>query len=365
MACYHPLKAFPIGFHPSGKTKYMICEYSVDHVELLSGQWISCSSPERGSYSDRVVRDFTEIPCGHCIGCRLEYSRQWANRCLLEMQYHEQSWFVTLTYDDQHVPRRYYGAPDTGVAFPSLTVCRRDVQLFLKRLRKAIEPQTIRFFGCAEYGPVTKRPHYHLILFGLKLPDDDLTFSAKSKSGHPIYKSKLLERVWSFPPRGDLGEESYSHQVDQESSLAGFVTVQPVTWECCAYTARYITKKLTGPAAEFYETFNIDSPFSMMSRKPGIARQYYDDHPDLYEHEYINVSTPTGGKKFRPPRYYDKLFDIEYPERSAELRATRQKMAEFQKAAKMERTDLSYLDYLSVEEQALNSRIKSLKREAN
>lgn len=150
-----------------------------------------------------------------------------------------------------------------------------------------------------------------------------------------------------------------------EPTLAGFVTVQPVTWECCAYTARYITKKLNGPQGEFYTQFNIDPPFTLCSRKPGIGRQYYDDHPDLYDHDFIHVSTSTGGKKFRPPRYYHKLFDVDYPEKSAELRETRKRMAEYQKQLKMEKTDLSYLEYLAVEESSLNDRIKSLKREAN
>lgn len=65
-----------------------------------------------------------------------------------------------------------------------------------------------------------------------------------------------------------------------------------------------------------------------MSRKPGIARQWYDDHPDCYDYEYINISTDKGGKKFRPPKYFDKLYDVDEPEKSAELKAIRKKMAE-------------------------------------
>lgn len=339
MACYHPLKAWHTGSYNLDTGKEILSVTGYDH-----------QGPP-GNLG------FVEIPCGRCIGCRLEYSRQWANRCLLELGYHEQSWFVTLTYDDVHVPRRYYGAPDTGVALPSLSLCKRDIQLFFKRLRKGFPDCHIRYFGCGEYGPTTVRPHYHLIVFGLEL--DDLVFEKNSATGHPIYKSKRLERAWSFPPRerGDL----YS----PEPTLAGFVTVQPVTWECCAYTARYITKKLNGPQGEFYTQFNIDPPFTLCSRKPGIGRQYYDDHPDLYDHDFIHVSTSTGGKKFRPPRYYHKLFDVDYPEKSAELRETRKRMAEYQKQLKMEKTDLSYLEYLAVEESSLNDRIKSLKREAN
>ena len=89
MACYHPLKAFPIGFTQAGKTRYKITPYGVDHVEQYNGTWYCMSDSFRGQYADRCVRDFIEIPCGKCIGCRLEYSRQWANRCMLELGYHD------------------------------------------------------------------------------------------------------------------------------------------------------------------------------------------------------------------------------------------------------------------------------------
>lgn len=121
-------------------------------------------------------------------------------------------------------------------------------------------------------------------------------------------------------------------------------------------------KKLNGDAAEFYQTFNIEPPFTLMSRKPGIARQWYDDHPDCFDYEYINIKTDKGGKKFRPPNYYNRLFDLDEPDVSKELKETRRRMAEAAKAAKLAKTDLSYLELLAVEERALKERIKSLER---
>lgn len=349
LACYHPLKAWHTGsFNPdTGKEILRITGYDVTY-----------SPVEYTGLGYGPAQGYIEIPCGRCIGCRLEYSRQWANRCMLELGYHGSSYFLTITYDDLHVPRRYYADPDTGVAHPSLSLDKRDVQLFFKRLRKSFGECHIRYFGCGEYGPTTHRPHYHLIVFGLVL--DDLEYYKRSQSGHAIYTSAKLDRAWWFPPRDDRGE-SYS-----SPSFAGRITVQEVTWECCAYTARYITKKLNGPEGKFYETFNIDPPFTLCSRKPGIGRQYYDDHmPGMMDVEYINVATPTGGRKFRPPRYYHRLYDEEYPEASAELKVTRKLMAEYRKQLKLENTDLNYIEYLSVEEAKLNERIKALKREAN
>lgn len=355
MPCYHPLKAFEIGKTADGKRKMKVTSYDVEVVYqmLPDGPWY-CSGSDSGIHAFRVCHNVVTVPCGQCIGCRLERSRQWANRCLLELQYHDSAYFVTLTYDEDHVPRSYYPDPDTGEVQPSLTLSKRDFQLFMKRLRKAFSDDRIRFFACGEYGPSTFRPHYHVILFGLHLTD--LVPFSKSQQGFTYYTSQSLQRCWSVLTKDE------SNGCVTPLAL-GYSLVTNVTWETCAYTARYITKKLSGPEAQFYTDFNIEPPWSLMSRRPGIGRQYYDDHPDLYEFEYINVSTPTGGRKFRPPKYFDKLYDVEYPEESAQLKAIRQKMAEEAKKAKLEKTSLSYLELLQVEENAKLDAVKKLKRE--
>ena len=123
------------------------------------------------SSSCSTGKEILQVPCGQCIGCRIDRSRQWANRCMLELQYHDSAYFVTLTYDDLHVPKAYYPDPDTGEAHQSLTLCKRDFQLWMKRLRKRFSDDKIRFFACGEYGGSTHRPHYHAIVFGLHLDD--------------------------------------------------------------------------------------------------------------------------------------------------------------------------------------------------
>lgn len=293
----------------------------------------------------------------------MEYSRQWANRCMLELEYHQDAYFVTLTYDDYHVPRSYYPDPDTGEAQLSLTLQPDDVTKFLKRLRFNTGQQ-FRYFYCGEYGPATWRPHYHLIIFGLHL--DDLTtvnptgLLLPKRAGYQYYYSATLQRAWSVrDPVYDL----FGRLDHNEVRPLGNISITDVTWETCAYTARYIMKKLNGPEGKFYQTFSLQPPFVRMSRCPGIARQWYEDHPGIDETEYINIRTPKGGKKFRPPHYYDKLFDHDQPERSQELKEARQRMCLNSVRAKLERTDLSYIDYMQVEEDAFKSRIKSLRRE--
>lgn len=336
MSCYHPLRGYRVGKNAqTGK----------DIIKIVP----MGAEPWKGF-------EELQIPCGRCIGCRLDYSRQWANRCMLEMQYHEKGCFVTLTYDSMHVPRTFYPDLDTGEALPSLTLRKRDIQLFMKRLRKAFPGVKIRYFGCGEYGPSTFRPHFHLLIFGIDFSEDRI-FYKRSKTGVNMYMSPTLDKVWSFPPR--FGEGSHTPLM---STKAGIATIQDLNWDACAYTARYVTKKLNGPEGDFYKTFNIEPPFSVMSRRPGIGRPYYDSNSDIYDSAYIHVSTADGGLKFSPPKYFDRLLEEDDPEKYQELKVTRKKMAEAVQAAKLASTDLDYFSYLDLCEDTFQGRIKSLKR---
>lgn len=331
MSCYHPLYAVRIGIKPNGKADLKMLSYRPDDRDAFI-YW----------HNHRYPRDaLVPLPCGQCIGCRIDYSRQWANRCMLELGYHDSAWFCTFTYDDDHVPRSYYPDPDTGEAIPALTLNKRDFQLLMKRIRKKFESDKIRFFMSGEYGSETFRPHYHAILFGLHL-DDLVPYKTVKEGGeyYTYYNSPSLQECWPN----------------------GFVVVGEVTWESCAYTARYVMKKLKGKEAKFYAEHNIEPEFTLMSRRPGIAREYYDTHPDIYDFDYINISTPKGGRKFRPPRYYDKLFDIDQPEKSAELKEARKKLAIQAQQAKLQHTSLDSYELLQVQEDKQKNRLKSLRR---
>ena len=349
MACYHPLKGFPIGTTKTGKTEYMITGYYADHVEKVSNggeksDWQVAHDSFVSPGALRSVSDFVQIPCGECIGCRLDYSRDWANRCMLELGYHDHSAFVTLTYDDAHIPYSTVTDPDTGEIAFNQTLNKRDFQLFMKRLRKNYHNRfpdrpELRFYACGEYGSQTYRPHYHAIIYGLAL--DDLQFYRCTPNGDILYTSEFLSDCWQ-------------HQ--------GYVVVGEVTWESCAYVARYIMKKLKGQFAEFYETTNITPEFTLMSRRPGIARQYYDDHPDLYEYDNLFISMSDGGREIRPPRYYDRLYDVDYPDHMAAIKENRKKFAEEQTKIKLSKCSYSYLEMLQVEEDHKKAQIKSLRR---
>ena len=331
MSCYHPIYAVRIGTKENGKADLRMLGYRPDDRETYV-TWHNHQYPR-----DALV----PLPCGQCVGCRIDYSRQWANRCMLELGYHDSAWFATFTYDDDHVPRTYYPDPETGEAIPALTLKKRDFQLLMKRIRKRFGEDHIRFFMAGEYGSQTFRPHYHAILFGLHL-DDLVPYKTVKEADqyYTYYNSPSLQECWPF----------------------GYVVVGEVTWESCAYTARYVMKKLKGKEAKFYDSHNIQPEFTLMSRRPGIARQYYDEHPGLYDFDFINISTPKGGKRFRPPRYFDKLFEIDFPEKSAELKALRAKLAREAQEARLASTSLQSDELMQVQEDKLSNRLKSLRR---
>lgn len=335
IACYHPLKAICIGIKENGKKNIQFLNYEPKKEENFV-----IGKDHKIYPKDALI----EVPCGQCVGCRLDYSRQWANRCMLELEYHESSYFVTITYNDGHVPISYYGDPDTGEAIPSMTLRKRDFQLFMKRLRKRFADDHIRFFACGEYGGATFRPHYHAILFGLHL--DDLKEYKKSPQGISYYNSAKLQSCWC----------------DHDGNDMGYIVVGDVTWESCAYTARYIMKKAKGENARVYSDFNIEPEFTLMSRKPGIARQYYEDHPNLYDNLFINISTEKGGRKFCPPKYFDFLYEQDHSSEMAEIKERRKKLAIEAREIKLSKTSLSADEFLCLQERVKLGKIKSLRR---
>lgn len=331
LSCYHPLVAYDIS--PKDRCQGEKRKISFNpHPELLY----------------QLKKDGREllIPCGQCIGCRLDYSREWANRCMLELPYHDQAWFITLTYDDAHVPKTFSHDPDTGEALaPVMTLCSRDLQLFLKLLRRHHPDDHIRFFAAGEYGTQSLRPHYHAIIFGLHL--NDITVYRKSELGFTYFNSESLSRCWID---GATGQSR------------GYVVAGAVSWDTCAYVARYMLKKQKGATKDIYDQLGIEPEFSRMSRKPGIAHQYYVDHPEIWQYDKINICTPSGGKSFSHPTYLRHLYEIDDPVSAEDFNALRRQRAIAQNNLKLSLTDLDYYDIIRVEEEKKTSSLTSLFR---
>lgn len=261
----------------------------------------------------------TKLPCGQCVGCRLERSRQWAIRCMHEAKMNEENTFLNLTYRDEDLP-------------PGHSLDHEDWQDFMKRLRRFAErearaatsctiPPALRaqavspanyagdlvrkyqtskkfrihhnhtklsFYMCGEYGERTKRPHYHACVFGYRFKDEKR--EKQTATGHTLYTSKNLDKLWS----------------------KGNTWTGKVTFESAAYVARYVMKKINRDKAKrHYEITDLETgeirqrapEYNRMSLRPGIGKSWYDKYQnDAYPEAQVVVR----GHKTNTPRYYDK-----------------------------------------------------------
>jgi len=215
------------------------------------------------------------LPCGQCIGCRMDRSKDWATRITHEASLHKANAFVTLTYADAHLPL-------------DLSVSVEAVQKFMKRLRRA-SGRGIRFFACGEYGERNWRPHYHLAIFGTDWISDRYAWR-RSSSGELLYRSPALESHWPF----------------------GHSEIGTLTTASAGYVARYIMKKVGGEQAlEHYkrvhpltgEVVQCRPEFITMSNKPGLGGEWYDRFKgDAFPSDFVIVE----GERRSIPRYYTK-----------------------------------------------------------
>lgn len=290
----------------------MTCTRPIQAYRGEGGRICFSSSGASGGWSDRPL----QFACGQCTDCRLNRAKEWAIRCYHEMQMHEKNCFITLTYDDEHLPK-------------DRSLDKSHWQKFAKRLRKK---SAFRYFHCGEYGrkEKTERPHYHAILFGTDFQEDQVLLET-TKWGN-LYTSEKLSKAWQ-------------HQ--------GFVTVGSATWQSAGYVARYLMKKVTGKEAEKHYQGRTPE-YVTMSRGGrnkdgfgGIGKSWFDKyHEDVYPHDEVVIN----GKQMRPPKYYDSLIS---EQDRANYRAQRR-----QKAAKRDTTP----ERLRAHEQITEARQKLRKR---
>lgn len=252
MACFHPVKA----------------------VQLEDGS-VKFSGVMRGR---QLI-----LPCGQCIGCRMERSRQWAVRCLHESQMHDESCFITLTYSEDKLE--------------SPVLDYTHFQLFMKRLRKRCG--AVRFYMCGEYGGEGGRPHFHALLFGYGFPDRQ--YFGKLPSGSLMFRSAELEALWPY----------------------GYSSIGAITFDSAAYVARYACKsaleghdgkrrsvKLGFVDANTGEFTPFVPEFTRMSLKPGIGATWFEKYKaDVFGRDGGKDHVVVRGSEALPPRYYDKLLE--------------------------------------------------------
>lgn len=324
MSCYQPLKGIVLGVL-DGKRKIKVVPY--DSIEDFD------------SFGRRY--ESFPLPCGHCAGCRKDQAKEWSFRLLMESLYHEQSYFVTLTYDNDHAHWCDYTFYKTGQYFPKetmhqATLDKRDVQLFMKRLRKAFPEQKIRFYAVGEYGGQTFRPHYHLILFGLMVEAGEFVPCGKSETGDEYFIWPKLSEIWQY----------------------GFHSIEPANEFTMKYVANYVTKKLGVHPNKFYEDQGLVAPFNLMSRKPGIGAQYLIDHPEVMDNDRIVIGTGIGMYEFAPPRFFKKSYKEVFPDRYEAHVDVVSKASQDRIDAIEKKTGLSYTEYLKTPEKVAEAKLK-------
>lgn len=244
-------------------------------------------------YYDLDNIEVVPIPCGQCVGCRLDYSRDWANRCYLESLSYKDNYFITLTYDDDHIPISHTG--NNTLRIDDFTKFLKDVRRYWKY---HFNYDGIRFFGCGEYGDLSMRPHLHLIMFNFPIPDLVPDFIYYDEDGRKIVTqhvsngyiymfSEILSKIWN----------------------KGNILVGKAEWQSMAYVSRYVMKKQKGEDSAVYDKLGIVPEFVRMSRMPGIGEKYFKEHyNDIYKYDNL-VVYHDGPKSIQPPRYFDRLVD--------------------------------------------------------
>lgn len=262
----------------------MSCYGSLYLYRLPNGRMVGPGPRAQGGVPVRV-------PCGTCPGCLMERSQGWSLRCRHEAQCWDYNVFVTLTYDDEHLP--WHGSLN-----------KLHVSKFVRAVRDKFtgvqcapgsESRPIRFFACGEYGSRTQRAHYHVLLF-------NVFFENRVKHGKDTYYCPDLSSIWPYG-----------------SHLIGSLT--PAS---AAYTAGYATKKVSGRLEReaAYEAVNPHTgevvmrvpEFNLMSRRPGIGQYWYDRFKTDIRKGFLVMD----GKEVPVPRYYENKFVVDFPELAEE-----------------------------------------------
>lgn len=280
MPCYQPLAAYESSYiNPTGNRRLVF-------------------NPAKG------IGPRIDLPCGRCVGCRLEYAKEWALRCYHEASLHENNQFITLTYAPEHLP-------ENG------TLVKAHHKDFIKRIRHLDDDIRIRYFMSGEYGTqcanckrskenctcanfsaADGRPHYHILFFNLDLPDKK--YWRTTAAGEKVYRSETIESKWTY----------------------GHSEIGTVTFKSAGYVARYTLKKQTGErGAKHYGDLKRIPPYVAMSLKPGIGYHWYRKYKqDLFPHDYAVLPD---GRQTSVPRYYRELLRKEDPDLYEQLRLAR------------------------------------------
>lgn len=262
MPCYSPVRAYP-GREVNPETGKRPLTFS-GQKNLIEGSLYT-------------------VPCGGCLGCRIDRGEAWAIRSVHEAKMNSVAFggpgssFLTLTFDPEHLPT------DNSVRLDHM-------QKFMKLLRYYVGPGVrLRYLLCGEYGDRKGRAHYHVLVFGYGFPDRKPY--KRARDGSTLFSSELLSKAWPY----------------------GYALIGDVTWQSARYVGGYVTKKIGGEKAPEHYTrqspvdgnfYRVEPEFAAMSKKPGLGESFFRKfHSDVFPSDECIIE----GRPHKPPRYYEKL----------------------------------------------------------
>ena len=251
-------------------------------------------------------RKIEYIPCGKCISCQLSYSRDKATQIMMHKEYGYNGgkypdgtcWFLTVTYSDEYLKTTKVVNTETGEINEGISLSKEDHQKFIKRLRKAYPEIKIQYVLAGEYGSKTQRPHYHLIIYGLPLEQEQFKKVGVNNLNQPTWELKKLSDIWGM----------------------GYVNIGRVTWQSAAYVARYTLKKAFKKDKLWYEMQGMLPEYIVWSN--GIGKQYFlDNYEKIYKTDSVPITSKIG--LLKPPRSYDRMLKEIDPKLFAEIKRKR------------------------------------------
>ncbi len=297
-------------------------------------------------------------PCGQCINCLLEDSRQKACQMLIhkEYGYHEvfdengkpldkghkypdgTVWFLTVTYKDEYLPTHKTLNTETGEIFEGISLSKQDHQDFIKRLRYAYPNMKIQYVLAGEYGSLTQRPHMHLIIYGLPLEQEQFKKVGVNKLGQPTWELKKLSEIWGN----------------------GFVNIGRVTWESAAYVARYTLKKAFKKDKLWYEMQGMIPEYIVWSN--GIGKDFFENnYKEIYKTDSVPIYSKIGLP--RPPKSYDRMLKEIDPKLYEEIKHKRDHAGRVSEKMENMCTDLTPEERRAISEARMKQVMKDIRME--
>lgn len=252
-----------------------------EHPEFEGKRFVKYSTLKTKPWLNDYIRKglITLLPCGDCFSCINMDRYKWVKRCLVEKDNWDFCYFITLTYADE-----YLHFDKDGVAILDV----KDVQNFIKYLRRYIEPYKLKYLIAGEYGSQTGRPHYHCIIFtNYKL---ELKFLKYSKhegfiSSHPLFDCDLINQAWKHKgwtwTAHDFDGESFAYVVSYSNKSSSKKQLNK-NKRYRAYLLNQMKENndlsLESKIREIDVSFKPE--FIVMSKKPPIGTTFNDEKID-------------------------------------------------------------------------------------